>query len=235
VITQLEIEKTELLDGFKPEEILGQIEALDITNQPKLLLQAYKTVIEGYKDLSSNLENDEVRKLLYPKDTDPFVACHRARIIATVFRNPNTSQEIVSGTVRLITGTNRQTDGVPSIEATSLISVPIWPHQQLGIPEERIGEFGRFAIDKKFRDLGASTMISTLLFQEIQKIIKSQDLKIIYAIMPSYVYKLTQKIGMKTLQIKESSLIMTPENKNLFDAFYKYWGSNPQLYIFESF
>lgn len=231
------------INTLTPEHALAGLRTADITQNHELRRQAYSLIVSGYRNLSSDplLNDAQVEEMLFPGHSDAYVDCGRARILAAITDSPITHQEIVTGVVRVVSGKCDKLvdlpDDLPRIDAMALITLPEWPHRQMGISDYEIGEFGRFAIDEYFRtptmqEQGVPIRITAMLYQEAQKVAELRGIKYMYAIMPSYVNRLVQRAGIRTQPIEGAEVKKTTDNLKLFLKFDRYWNLNPQLYRF---
>lgn len=221
-----------------PEDVRLRTKAFDITENSDLLEKARWIVAAEYSTFS---EPPRDISLVYKEIClDDYDNNNRSRWIATVTTDPEGKSEI-SGVFRLVLGKEAGEDGLLPLEAMSKFDVHSWPHKEEGIPNSQIGEITRFAIPKKFRvkemrNSDALVIIGDMLYGKALEVAQVRGIEALYAIMPQYVVKLSQAVGVKVVpvegaRIREDDL----SARETFETYNVYWKRlTPRLYRFLS-
>jgi hypothetical protein len=208
----------------------------DVTNDERLLEKARMEVANQYKRLSTRgLTEEEVYEDLC---SDGYDTCGHSSTIVTL-TDINQEKPLISGTVRLVKGNNGDVAELPPLDAMKYFDVPTWPHRLEGIPDNKVGELGRFVIPAQFRteemkDYGVSNEITRQLYFEALSVgRKETGIERLYAIMPSYVVEQVTESGISVREIENATLV---DRHETFDRYDVYWRKlKPRLFEFQTY
>ncbi|MBI2074524.1 MAG: ThiF family adenylyltransferase [Candidatus Levybacteria bacterium] len=225
--------------AINADQVIRNTRVLAATT-PELQQQANRLVAQGYRNLANPpLDLNEVCKDLV---LDGYNSEGRSATIITLTKNPCTGEESISGTVRVVFGAEQRNPGDPEpIDAMHLLSTLNWPHEEQGLSVAQIAELGRFAIPSEFRidamlKNGVDTAITRMLFDEAVRVARARGIEMLYAIMPGYVKRITQRADINSVEIGGVTLRDTPSANEIFNRYNVYWHrGGPKLYLFSDF
>ncbi|HUD44834.1 MAG TPA: hypothetical protein VMR41_04785 [Patescibacteria group bacterium] len=233
----------ETLDGaaipIEPKDVSSNTTAIVANGTPWFEMARWKVALD-YSVLALEPLN--------PKDVydtlckDGYDNNGHSKTIVTITKNPQTGEDELSGTVRLVLGKNqagseKDQDGLYPLDAMGLMSAQ-WPHRTEGLPDFRAGELGRFVLPdhyrtKPMREAGVHKFLTSQLFSKAWEVSQASGITHLYAIMPVHVNRLVSQAGIATNEIEAARLRTDSEEAAaLFAKFPRYWGLSPKLYRF---
>jgi len=218
------------------KEVIDRTSAVDVTKDKNLLEMARREVAIQYSRLSSQELTEEAVYLDLCEDG--YDNSGNSITVATLTRDFY-GRDILSGTVRLVKGTDRDTKELPSLDAMNLFNVSEWPHRVENIPDSKVGELGRFVINSSFRTevmdgVGIPNIITRELYFKTLSLGREQvGIARLYAIMPDYVVNRVVNAGINVREITNASLRTDEHALEIYDKYDIYWKRmKPKLYEF---